>query len=266
MSIITPVYISKSLIKEINKYIPTSRRSKLLSQYIIDGHYSLPKNKEGIREIIEWEKSEVMIIQPFFFAEEAVYQIDNFVKDLEDKIDFYDLTVDMLGRSMILRSIIKDFAEYVRENPIAESKTQYFNLYVAEGTIDRLDLHIDNMERSSTINQFLLEDYKPLKSVKTLKSKVPERRERLAISIETEFSLKRVEEIVESYGDNVTNTHIIRDAIYQLTERLEDSQPKKQELEITLSRTLEEIAKHTNPAEIRELLEKYSPKADKKSR
>lgn len=260
MSVVIPAHLSKNIIEQINKYIPSSRRSKLLSQFIIDGHYSLPETKEGIQEITDWQKGEKMIVQPIFFAEEAAYQIDELLKELDNKISFYDLPVDMLGRSMILRAITKDFAEYVKKNPTAATETEYFNLFVPQGTIARLDEHIDKMERSSTINQFILEEYKPIKDEKTLKTKLPFHRERLAMNLETESTLKKVIEIAESYGGNVTKTHIIRDAIYQLSERLEASQPKSKGLEKTLSRTLDEIAKHSNPDEIRELLEKYTPK------
>jgi predicted house-cleaning noncanonical NTP pyrophosphatase (MazG superfamily) len=252
--------LSKNTLEEINKHIPVSRRSKLLSQYIVDGLYTLPDSKEEIQEIIEWKNDDEMVIVPMFFAEEAAAKIDALLEELKGKVEKYDLYAE-LGRSMILRAITKNFAEYVKLNPIENPEKKFFIVEVPVGTKERIGKHIDKMERSSTINQFILDEYKPINDVDMLKKRLPVERERLSILIELDV-VDYAEDVANRIGQKVKITHIIRNAISQLVERLESEQPKKHDLENKLTRTLEEIAKHASPNEIRELLEKYAPKDD----
>lgn len=261
MSIIVTASISKRILSQINKYIPASRRSKLISQFILDNLYSLPTTKKAIEDLLAWDSEEEMVIQPIFLSEEAATQIDSLLENLQKKVDEYHLYNTTLNRSMLIRDITRVFAEYVKENPVEKVDSQFIIVNVPKGTMERLSQHIDKMERSSTINHFILEEYKPKSDVKTLKEALPQERERLALYID-EPTLDRINEIIESYGPTVKKTHIIRDAVYRLIEILETDKPKKKELEKTLYRTIEEIAKHAKPEEIRELLKKYSPKED----
>ena len=261
MSIIIAANLQKDTLKQINNHIPVSRRSKLLSQYIEQDIYVLPQTEKDIRNIIEWDKDAEMVIQPIFLSPAAAHKIDQIIDELERKIVSFGLSGDLVGRSMVIRAITKSFADYVMKNPVEELETTFFIIQVEKGTKERLSEHIDKMERSSTINQYILDEYVPNADAKTLKAKIPDNRERITLYLDVENVLKKVEEIAESYGSKVKKTHIVRDAIYQLIERLETLQPKKQGLEKSLSRAIEEIAKHANPDEVRELLEKYSPKS-----
>lgn len=261
MSIIIAANLQKDTLKEINKYIPVSRRSKLISQYIEQDSYVLPNTEKGIRNIIEWDKTSEMVIQPIFLSPEAAHKIDQIIDELEKKIVSFGLSGDLVGRSMVIRAITKSFADYVKNNPVEEQETQFFIVQVVKGTKERLSEHIDKMERSSTINQYILDEYEPSTDIKSLKARLSDERERITLYLDVENVLKKVEDIAESYGSNVKKTHIVRDAIYQLIEQLETLQPKKRGLEKSLSRAIEEIAKHANPSEVRELLEKYTPKS-----
>lgn len=257
MSIIITANLTKATLNKINEYIPPSRRSKLLSDYILHDMYKLPNDKEGVESIIEWPEGEEMVIQPIFFSEASAHKIDGLLSDLNSLVSRYQFKGVNLGRSMLIRAITKDFAEYVKQNPIEDPETQFLVVQMPKGTKDRLSKHIDKMERSSTLNQFIMNDYKPNKSAKELKRRLPDDREILSLILDVDTTLKYVNEIADDYGFNVKKTHIIRDAIFQLIDCLEAEQPKKHSLESKLSRTLEELAKHADPDEIRELLEKY---------
>lgn len=264
MTIIISANIPKKILQQINQYIPGSRRSKLLSQFIIDYLYELPTSKEELEEIIQWNKDEEMVIQPLFLAEEALHKIDGYLNQLKDSAMKYGIETEHLARSIMIRAITKEFAKYVRENPVEKQETKFVHIFMPAGTKAELDKHIDKMERSSTINQFILDEYVPKADVKTLKAALPEKREKLSVYLDTKTTLERVEEIANEYGQNVKKTHIIRDAVYGLIEQLKSVQPKKSDLEKTLERTLTEMYKHSDATEIKELLEKYLPDIEKK--
>lgn len=261
MTIIISAYLPKKTLKEINKYIPGSKRSKLLSQFIIDDLYKMPESKEGLEEILELEKEEEMVIQPFFLAEEALYKIDTYIDELRKKLGETHFN---RYRSMMIRAIIKEFAKYVKENPVEKQETQFHHVFVPAGIKKRLDKHIEPMERSSTINNFILDEYVPNVDSVTLKKPLPKERDQFSIYLDVNTTLQKVDEIAKEYGENVKRTHITRDAVYQLLERLEAEKPKKTHLEKALERTLKEIYKHAQPEEIREMLENYLPNTDEK--
>jgi|GEM_PF-5805773 len=261
MTIIISAYLPKKTLKEINKYIPGSKRSKLLCQFIMDDLYKLPGTQEELEAILELSKEEEMVIQPLFLAEEALYKIDSYIDQIRKKF-VGDKEHFNRYRSMMIRAISKEFAKYVKENPVEKQKTQFHHIFVPAGIKKRLDRHIESMERSSTINSFILDEYVPTADYATLKKPLPIDRDQLSVYLEVDTTLKKVDEIAREY--DVKRAHITRDAIYQLLERLEAEKPKKNHLEKALERTLEEIYKHANPAEIKEILEKYLPNTDEK--
>lgn len=263
MTIIISAYLPKKTIKEINKYIPGSKRSKLLSQFIIDDLYKVPETKEGLEEILDLNKDEEMVIQPLFLAEEALYKIDSYIDEVREKLVEETDNFNRY-RSMMIRAITNEFAKYVKENPVEKQKTQFHHVFVPAGIKERLDKHIEPMERSSTINSFIIDEYVPKVDTATLKKPVPKERDQFSIYLDVNTTLSKVDEIAREYGDNVKRSHITRDAVYQLLEHLEAEKPKKNHLEKTLERTLKEIYKHAQPNEIKEILGKYLPNTDKK--
>ncbi|MDP4084709.1 MAG: hypothetical protein Q8934_08860 [Bacillota bacterium] len=260
MSIIIPTYMSKEQLKRINEKIPVSKRSRLMSQFILENEYTLPTTKNGLQKIIEWEQEEEKVILPIFFSEEAARIIDDHVQKLKKEMVKHKLQA-YVGRSTIIRAILDNFADFVEAHPIEESEKQFILIHMPEGTKEKLDSHIDKMERSHTIDFFLSEEYeKPAVGVESLKARLKGEKEKLPLYLGLE-SLEKAERIAESYGgQKVKKTHIIRDAIFRLMDRLDIENPKKKELEKTLERTLDEIIKHSNPEEINEILAKYNIK------
>lgn len=260
MSTIIPAYLSKQQLKRINEHIPVSKRSRLISEFILEHKFQLPGTKEKIEKILEWEENAEKVILPIFFSESAVRTIDEQVQQLKEQMQKFQIS-GYVGRSTIIRFILEDFATYVQEHSFEESEKQFILIHVPAGTKKKLDEQIDKMERSHTIDSFLSEAYlAPEVSVQALKARFKGEKEKIALYLSLE-SLEKAERIAESFsGQKVKKTHIIRDAIYQLMEQLDIESPKKRELEETLTRTLDDLMKHADPGEIKEILARYNTK------
>lgn len=260
MSTIIPAYLSKQQLKRINDHIPVSKRSRLISEFIIEHKFDLPDTREEIVQIIEWEEDIEKVILPIFFSESAVRRIDEQVLQLKEQMLKFKISA-YVGRSTIIRFILDDFAKYVQEHSFQESEKQFILIHVPAGTKKKLDEQIDKMERSHTIDSFLSEVYQmPNVDVQTLKARFKGEKEKIPLYLSVE-SLEKAENIAESFsGQKVKKTHIIRDAIYQLMEQLDIESPKKRELEETLTRTLDDLMKHADPSEIKEILARYNTK------
>ncbi|KAB2329474.1 hypothetical protein [Bacillus mesophilum] len=264
MSIVIPAYLLKKQLKQINDCIPVSRRSRLISDFILSHKLEFPDSPDELKKLSEWEPDGETVIVPMFFSDAAATIIDGYVKKLKSLLDQQNIPA-YIGRATVIRFILDAYAEYLKDNPIKSSEKQFFVVHVSSDVKDKLDHYIDKMERSSTIDGYISEEYKgpgPGVTAKHIKARIAGEKVQLPLYLDVE-TIDRATDIANQFvGQHVTKTHIIRHAINELLNVLEKENPRKKVLQNKLQSNLDELMKHAEFDEIQEMLELYKTKKD----
>lgn len=246
------VMIDKNILDEINENIVESKRSKLIDKFIIE-QYQLPDDKEELLKINDFQKTDNMVIQPFSISDDSVYKLNQLIFEYKNKSQS-DKEPNI---SMIFRDILYKFNDYVRLNPIEPKELHFVHLSISPELKEEMDYYIPKMDRSTIINEFIVEHYQTKESINKLKE-VPSKKKKIGIYL-TDESLEKLDSIVGSYKNNVRRTHIIRDVLSKLVKHLEINDIKGKKLKKKVKRTLEDLYKH-NPEEANRILEEYAKK------
>lgn len=229
--------------------IPTHQRAKIISDYI-QNEYVIPEDISSLGLMNLYENR---VSHPFRLKEVTNSKLNEFVTAIVKKEGISDNGL----RSGIMRDVIAGLNKKYKDSPIVKSEKKDQIFHVQKGTIAKLSLFLEAYTRSSTITDFLFEQYVP-GSKEEMKQCKPSTKEsfRFQANLDT-FEL--LDEIASNVG--ATRTDVFRHLIKQVVEfYYKQEESKEEELENQLKNILTEYKKIEDPNVIKEKVSEFLKK------
>lgn len=201
--------IYKEQIETFTQIVPHTLRARTICKFLKNEY--LPPKVFNTR--VEFEAE----VYPIRMDQDSILKLDTIM--IEDSKRGTGSQKD-ISRSVIMRDVFNQFIMEYKSKPIPKPERKRTLLHVAEGTIDTLAQYIGKYERNRTIEEFILEEYNgPKASTEELKQKLGNEPELMPITLD-EGIFETLQEIADEYGYGVKRSHILRDVINQLSEKL----------------------------------------------
>ena len=221
------------------------RYAKIVRHFILN-EYQLPDDFS----LISNDKPEELIKEPIRLEEEVIEVLDDFINKIKN-------AGYKANRSNVMRHIYKELLAYLKANPsLKERKVLHNNFYFEDGTKRILDKLIPFRDRIITLERFILNEYKPTKDINKLKEK-PKNIETIRVMMD-ESVFEKLDEYVEDLSESkISRTAFMRDAVYQLIEKLSNRSFQELLLEQQFDTVMYEYGQVFGDEKVKEKVKEY---------